>query len=165
MSSEPLALSINEQIPMQRRQDSAAIDGSHSYWKLTMTIRREDSQNKLSERHDMTLGIWSSEAHDFQPSKSVSRRGMIKHHTWHVPVPLLRVYTYSMSLEGAKRAPEGNTETRQLPMGASLSQTPFRANVRDAIFEAPFGLANGSTFLRLWLTDGQFVGNIYRFPR
>ncbi len=43
---------------MQKRQDSAAIDGRHSYWKLTMTILREDSQNKRRERHDLTLGIW-----------------------------------------------------------------------------------------------------------
>ncbi len=45
------------QIPMQSWQDSTAIYGEHSYWKLTMAIHREDSQNNRSERHVLSLGM------------------------------------------------------------------------------------------------------------
>ncbi len=58
---EPLSLFKhgNGQVPMQRRQNSAATDGRHSYCKLPMTIRREDPQNKRSERHDSCCGqLW-----------------------------------------------------------------------------------------------------------
>ncbi len=51
------------QIPIQRRQDSAAIDRWHSYWRLTMAIRREDSQNKRSESHVLPIGICPVRVH------------------------------------------------------------------------------------------------------
>ena len=46
-----------EQVPMQRGEDSAAVDEEHSYWKLTMAIHREDSQKTRSERYVLPLGI------------------------------------------------------------------------------------------------------------